>query len=267
MRLPQVVRDARSALFEKVALKRLRNSNPDRPGRPHGLAGELIVSLTSFPPRFEQLKLALGCLLDQTVRADRIILWIAEEDYCRLPNDVVSLGAAGGLEIRTCEDIGPYKKLIPALEAFPEAFIATADDDNFYPRNWLRTLVSAYDGSSVICCLGGRDGRTVPSWFNLRRSEPSLDIQPFGCGGTLYPPHCFSNEVSDRSLFIKLCPTGDDIWWHWMLRRVGTKVKTAGRRRLLVTFPGTQKVALSNTSNSDRGQAMFDAISTALPMA
>src|SRR5690349_163949 len=111
VRLPRFVKDARSALFEKAALKRLRDCKPERPGRPHGLTGELIVSLTSYPPRFNQLKLVLGCLLDQTVRADRIILWIAQEDYPRLPSDVVGLRAPGGLEIRTCEDIGPYKKL------------------------------------------------------------------------------------------------------------------------------------------------------------
>ena len=37
-----------------------------------------------------------------------------------------------GLDIRTTEDIGPYKKIIPALLAFPEAIIVTADDDIFY---------------------------------------------------------------------------------------------------------------------------------------
>jgi hypothetical protein len=264
--VPQFVRDARSAFFERAAQKRLRNSDPARPGRPHGLTGELIVSLTSFPPRFNQLKLTLGCLFDQTVRADRITLWIAEEDRCHLPGDVISLRETDGFEILTCEDIGPYKKLIPALEAFPNAFIATADDDNYYPRNWLESLVRAYDGSSVVCCVGWHNGRAVPSWSDLHPSKPSLNIQPFGCGGTLYPPHCFPDQVTDRSLFMKLCPTGDDIWWHWMLKTAGTKVKTAGRRRSFVALPGTQEMSLSNTSNVDQGKAMFAAISAALPM-
>jgi hypothetical protein len=34
-----------------------------------------------------------------------------------------------GLEIRTCRDLRSVKKLVPALEEFPRAFIATADDD------------------------------------------------------------------------------------------------------------------------------------------
>jgi len=45
-----------------------------------------------------------------------------------LPADVLEL-APFGLDIRPTEDIGPFTKIVPALKAFPDAFIATADDD------------------------------------------------------------------------------------------------------------------------------------------
>ena len=84
--------------------------------RPHNLLGELIVSLTSYPRRFPILKFTIRSLLNQTVRPDRVILWLAEDDVTYLPSAVRRLA---GLEVRTCPDLRSFKKLIPALEQFP----------------------------------------------------------------------------------------------------------------------------------------------------
>ena len=53
--------------------------------RPHGLATELIVSLTSYPPRFAVLAKTLRSLIDQRVKPDRLVLWIAHDDTAQLP--------------------------------------------------------------------------------------------------------------------------------------------------------------------------------------
>jgi hypothetical protein len=110
-------------------------------GRPHGLPTALIVSLTSHPPRFGTLSLTLRSLLMQTVKADRTILWIAHGDIPLLPQDLTDLQAAG-LEIRTADDMKSYMKIIPTLDAFPDAFICTADDDAYYWPTWLEELVN-----------------------------------------------------------------------------------------------------------------------------
>src|SRR5688500_19351966 len=103
----KVLRQAIGSLwFTRAAQRRLR-----RPGRwgGHNLSGELAVSLTSFPPRFDSLHLTLACLLDQSIRPDRVILWIAHQDMERLPVAVTSLEDRG-LEIRECDDLRSYKK-------------------------------------------------------------------------------------------------------------------------------------------------------------
>ena len=51
----------------------------------HSLDKELIVSLTSYPKRFDILPITIQSLLNQTVKPDRIILWLYEKDYFRLP--------------------------------------------------------------------------------------------------------------------------------------------------------------------------------------
>jgi hypothetical protein len=121
-------------------------------GHPHGLPAALVVSLTSYPPRFGTLSLTLRSLLLQTVKADRTILWIAHADIQLLPKNVTDLQAAG-LEIRATEDMKSYKKIIPALEAFPDAFICTADDDVYYWPTWLEELVAvARMTERVVVC-------------------------------------------------------------------------------------------------------------------
>ena len=126
------------------AVKGLRLRLPV-PQKPHGLPSELIVSLTSYPPRFTTLYPTLVHLLVQTVRANRIVLWVAPEDQKLLPGKVRRL-VRFGLEIREAVDTGSYKKIVPALQAFPGAFIVTADDDIDYDKKWLEELLKTWDG-------------------------------------------------------------------------------------------------------------------------
>ena len=57
----------------------------------HGRSRELIVSLTSYPKRFSTLHLTLKSLLTQSVRPDRVILWLAEADKNAVPPAVAAL--------------------------------------------------------------------------------------------------------------------------------------------------------------------------------
>lgn len=227
----------------------------------HGLDAPLIVTLTSYPPRFPTLGATLRSLLDQTVRADRTILWVAEADEGQLPDDVRAL-TASGLEIRTCRDTRSYKKLIPALQTFPGAWFATADDDVYYRPDWLKGLVSSalQHGKVVVAhrahlaCLDP-DGHLLPyrSWpqdTQLRRSQDNeRRIFPTGVGGVLYPPGAFADAVLDEEAFTTHCPYGDDIWFFWMARMAGTnQVKTPAQFQLL-SWPDSQEVSLFHENN------------------
>lgn len=217
--------------------------------RHHSLRKPLILSLTSFEPRFATLHLTLKSLLNQSVAPDQIILWIAHEELPLLPARVRRL-AATGISIRGCEDIGSYKKLIYALEEFPDAYIATADDDLFYEPRWLETMVSTADISEkvVVCHRAHRIaideiGRIAPyeSWArNVQDPSsrtPCADLVPTTGGGALFPPRSMAAEVSDRSLFKRLAPTADDLWFYWMARRAGTKFMKVGGKFAMMEWP------------------------------
>ena len=108
---------------------------------------KLIVSLTSHPPRIRTTVVTLNTLLRQTLKPNKLILWLAESQFPKkekdLPKDLLELRDLG-LEIRWCEDFKSYKKLIPALKEFPNDIIITADDDLYYEEDWLESLYQAY---------------------------------------------------------------------------------------------------------------------------
>lgn len=223
--------------------------------RPHGLAVPLVVNLTSYAARFPSLAPTLRSLLDQSMMPDRTVLWLADEDLTALPEAVRALGAHG-LEIRSCDDLRSYKKLIPALERWPEAVHVTADDDVYYPPHWLEGLVGAYDPAapSVIgwrAHLASADaaGTVLPycDWemaTSRTQAEPGTALFPTGIGGVLYPPNSLDPEVLDREKFTALCPRGDDIWFYWMARRQGLKHRRVDGWIDFIEWPASQEVGL-----------------------
>jgi hypothetical protein len=240
--IPQPLRPPLRRLWSLWHKRKVLRSRLPAERQPHTLPGELIVSLTSYPPRFATLHLTLRSLLLQSVRPDRLILWIANADIPLLPREVWDLESVG-LEIKECDDLKSYKKLVPALEAFPNAFVVTADDDAYYPPEWLQMLTEAFDPSEPTI-IGGRiariakssDGRIAPfaEWdFDVADAasrRPSTDLVPEGVGGTLYPPRSLDPIVIRRDLFQRLCPHGDDLWFYCCARMIGTKAKKAGGR-------------------------------------
>ena len=112
-----------------------------------------IVSLTSYGKRLTgTAPYAIATILNQTIRPDKVILWVAREDKGKLPSIMRKL-TRKGLEIRFCEDLKSYKKLIPVLENFPDDYIITADDDVYYPQNWLEQLIIEHKKypKKIIC--------------------------------------------------------------------------------------------------------------------
>ena len=225
-----------------------------QPGvRIHGLPGELIVSLTSYPPRYGMLAKTLKGLLAQTIRPDRTILWIAEGDMATLPDEVCDLKSCG-LEVRTCHDLRSYNKIIHTLKLWPDAFIVTADDDLYYEPKWLETLVQGVRaGENIIVCRRAlrptRVGGSYAAFTEWQQDiitdgEPADTLFPTGVGGVLYPPHCLAPEVMDEQVFLALCPHDDDSWLYFMSRRAGSKYSQVGGGFAQVMWPGSQATSL-----------------------
>lgn len=197
--------------------------------------------------------------------ADRVVLWVAKDDFEYLPSDVLAL-RAHGLEIRECADLRSYKKLVPALRMWPDAYFVTADDDVYYPPGWLESLVNVAQRHPDVV-VGGRVHLAKldsEGWFEpyaawelaTDRSiaaGPETRLFPTGVGGVLYPVGAFAEGVLDESTFLDLCPRGDDIWFFWMCRLAGTEQRRADSWFDIVAWPDSQDVALFTENMQGQG--------------
>lgn len=187
---------------------------------------EVIVSLTSHGRRIYEVFLPIESIMQGSMKPDRIILWLPKDlQNEAIPQTLINQQTRG-LEIFYTEDIGPYTKLIPAMKGCPESMIVTIDDDILYPYDTLELLLSAY-WKHPHCICANRildiklDTYGVPTSLpTLKELEDKKRISKFnffeGVGAVLYPPHCFTSDVFDESVFKDICPTADDVWFNCM---------------------------------------------------
>jgi hypothetical protein len=275
------IRERRANARRRSDALRLLEQFPRNGDAPrHDLPGKLIVSLTSYPGRFNTLHLTIKSVLDQSVKPDQIILWVDKASIGLLPAAVKEL--EGGLfTCRVCEDdLRSFNKIIPTLLAHPDAFIAIADDDIYYPDFWLERLIAAYDPKepTIVYHRGHRiayrpDGRLAPysSWTRGVRDEDSLepgtDVFPTGVGGVLYPPGSLPAIATDAGLLRQLSATCDDSWLYFMWRQTPWKAKRVpGRMPRFVEWPNTQQSSLqafhADGAKDEHLQALSDYFGT-----
>lgn len=183
---------------------------------------EIIISLTSYRERFKDLPATLYSLLNQSLKPDRIILWLNEEyeELTNLPYEITQF-IKNGLEIKFVKDLGPYTKAIYSFKNYNNSIIVTADDDIYYPKNWLKKLYLSYIAhpKDIHVHRAHKVDLNLPyeKWEKHVVAE-TAEYGNFltGVGGVLYPPCCFSKEVLREDIFLTQAPTADDIWF-WVM--------------------------------------------------
>lgn len=203
---------------------------------------DLIVSVTTFGQRIYDLKYTLFSLLQQTVHPEKIIVWLAQDEFSdsTLPHDLLCFKKYG-VEFDYCQDIKQYKKLIPAIMKYPNKHIVTADDDIFYSRVWLEKLWKCHlrypndkithRAHRVTFENGHMNSYSV--WPKNVKDTNGV-LFPTGGAGTLYPAHTFHNDISNSELYKTLCPKADDVWFFFMgyLSKQKVRVTPHAERRL-----------------------------------
>ena len=215
----------------------------------HKRNSQLIVSLTSYPARIHLVEQTIRSLLHQSLRADSIVLWLSEEQFPQKEGDLpksLLLLKKYGLVIDWCDNLKSYKKLIPALQKYPDDIIVTADDDIIYWPSWLTVLYKEHcrHPAAVIanrCHIITLDQQDIPvpylQWNICRNNQlPLYSNLIIGCGGVLYPPNSlYCPDILNKSIFTNLAPTADDVWFWAMAVLNGTPIMTCPQRNTAFT--------------------------------
>ncbi|GAB3804803.1 glycosyl transferase [Spirosoma humi] len=197
----------------------------------------VMVSVTSYGERLNNIHLMLYSLLTQSFKPNRIILWLSKDEFPNLekdlPSSLISLKAFG-IEIEWCKDLRSYTKLVPALIKYPEYTLVTADDDVFYKNDWLEKLYYSFLKApnyihAHIATKITLNQFNYPIDYSCWKSssQGSVTFKNFlkGVGGVLYPPNSLHQDTTRDDLFLKLSPSADDIWFWAMAILNGTKIK------------------------------------------
>lgn len=202
---------------------------------------ELVVSLTTYGKRLDEVYLAIESIMQGTMLPNRIVLWLAEDELNNrnLPITLKNQQKRG-LEIGLCKDLRSYTKYIPSLKKYPNSIIITIDDDIIYNFDFVERLWQSYktDKNAIwanrVHLMKDKNGYldNYLTWFSGCAKQMTSDSRYFftGVGGVLYPPHIFNQEILDEGIFMTICPYADDVWFNAMALYSGVKVYKAQTR-------------------------------------
>lgn len=220
----------------------------------------IIVSLTSYPARIAGIAQMLESIYSQTRKADKIVLWLVEEQFPNkdddLPDDLRKLQFYDKLEVRWCDDLKPHKKYFYALQEFTDDVVVTIDDDLQYPPYMLENLYMSYlqypEAVSAVrthWMVISDKGQLIPYRYWMKETvaclySPKMQLFATGGAGTLYPPGIYDDKWFDKDKMVEMCLWADDIWLKLIEIMSGVPVVAAMPCEDLRYLPGSQGVGL-----------------------
>lgn len=253
-----------------LARKRIPQYFSNTPIVYHDRRSDLIVSLTSFPARINDVHLVINCILRQTILPKKIILWLSKEQFneIQLPHELLML-QGDIFEIRFVDgDIRSHKKYYYVLNDYPNERILIVDDDLYYPTDMIERMLEEADKHPdfVICRYGSiahfKEGEILPYkkwWYEV--SDPCTDQNFFfgSGGGTILRKDMLYPDVLNLELALKLTPLADDVWLNAMVNLAGTHKSKIKFGLLLQTTDQTIRLTNENVgmdANSSQIQSV-----------
>lgn len=191
---------------------------------------KIIVSLTSYPKRMEMMPRVVASLNNQTIKPDRIVIYLSKEEFLDCKNMVdEKYYEENNVTISwVSNNYGPYKKFIYSFKEFKDDIVITVDDDVEYAETMIEDLLSGAEKfpdaviarrARLITSTDDDRIETYENWSTIREEEagffannPRFDLIAIGMGGVLYHPNRFSEEIFREDLFKEVCPNTDDLW-------------------------------------------------------
>ena len=187
---------------------------------------EIIVSMTTWPPRKECCVVAIQSIIQQEHSEPVHFVLVLSRDEFSEDDDLVAEMKRLGVEVIWDDgNIKSHKKLMPTLERYPNNPILVVDDDQQQREGWLQAFIDEHKAhpndiiyghsSSIVEVVNGRIVEGISQrGFHTHPGQRTYNEKPAnGAAGTLYPSHTFTDErFFDRHLFMRLTPTSDETW-------------------------------------------------------
>lgn len=136
---------------------------------------QIVVTLTSIPPRYANLPRKLASLKRQSIRPDKVELHIPKT-YRRFPGERPQLPPLPDwVDVIEAEfDYGPATKVLPAAKRWrgTPTDLLICDDDRLQDRDWVARFVKGRKSrpADILC----ERGWNIVDQFGIQQSDPDL---------------------------------------------------------------------------------------------
>lgn len=245
--------------------------------KPISVAKNVIVSLTTYGSNIHNVHFVVKSLLCQTIQADKIILWLDEREFDE-KSVPLNLSCLIGDEfiIQYCENLKSYKKIMPTIQNYPDYDVITVDDDYLYPRDLVELLLKEQNQHPRV--IIGHRAHTIKttnrggickynSWdFESLNSESSHSVFVTSGGGTLFPKGILGSGFLEKSDYMTLCPSADDVWINFYAMKHGIKRKKVSDTRgwsnrfLSIDTEGSTPLSFANVARGENDRQIDNII-------
>jgi hypothetical protein len=175
---------------------------------------QIIVSLTSWKKRIQNVPMVIQSILTGTKPPDKIVLNLSTDEFLlkdkELPTYLLMLKETNKIEINWVkENTKAFKKIIPTMKLYPESVVISIDDDIIYPEFFLEKMVSKYNETGNII-----------TWWDSK-----INNIPFVTGdSTLYDTEKLTPFIYEKLTQEIINSNADDIWYSWCIRQLGLNI-------------------------------------------
>lgn len=244
---------------------------------------QLIISLTSWPPRIEKCAYVLINIGRQIYNKNvRLVLVLSENEFkgVELPEIVKECLDFYNIELIWDKgNIKSHKKLLPTLEKYPNNSILVIDDDKQYPMDFVDSFLNDHQKYPNDIIVGGSFFEIVPannriacvhigneiSIEGLRNQlmanqEITIEMPANGCFGELFPAHSFQDErFFDRDLISKYNLNSDEDWQFMFNIMENRSIRASSViRNIIYDLPGSHELALSNINGLSQYEQRYN---------
>lgn len=197
---------------------------------------KIVVSLTSFPGRINNVWQVIICMLNQTLLPNEIILWLSKEQFPTADTIPYSLRNLEGdiFKIRMVDgDLRSHKKYYYTSLEYADVNVFLIDDDIYYPSTLIEKTWKEYiiHENAVVCNFGffinyEGDGtmKSYNTWSPCYTKANEGNLFFGSGGGTMFKPSRMYKDLTNIELFSRLTPIADDIWLNAMARMAGMEI-------------------------------------------
>ncbi len=239
---------------------------------------EIIVSLTSIPYRISTLYLVIDNLIEQTKKADKILIWLSNDEFPNgekdLPGTLLKHKLEGNVEIHFCDNLYAHKKYYYTMLNNPDSVVIMVDDDLVYKSDMIAELWHLYlcypecisTMRSHIITVDRVNKKISPydEWIKECKTNNTPSMQAFSTNGAgaLYPPHLLNEHVFDKDKLLQICKAADDIWLNAMAVANNVRTISTNTRSGLKYLDDTQEERLYNINvKGNQNDVQFEKVS------